>query len=376
MEIPFNNLTLMHAEVSDELHEAWTEISRSSKFIGGEVVGRFEAEWAKYCNVDYCVGVDSGTAALELTLRALGIGPGDEVIVPANTFIATASAVAAVGAQVVFVDVDDSNLLMTSVSVENALTRRTAGVIVVHLYGQPADMDSINKVAQTAGIVVIEDAAQAHGATWKGKPAGSLSDAGCFSFYPSKNLGAFGDAGAVITRDYGLASRVRSMGNYGRPPDSPYLHEVIGGNHRLDALQAAILSIKLKRLDAWNAARRNAADLYKSLLSGCAAQMVGTSKNACSSYHLAVIQTAHRDKLIQSLATNGIATGIHYPVPCHRQRAFLTEKTPWLPVVERAADRIISLPMFPNLTNAQIKYVAEAIHHSLANLEQEELSRI
>jgi dTDP-4-amino-4,6-dideoxygalactose transaminase len=376
MGIPFNDLFFMHAEVSDQLDEAWRELSRSSKFIGGEYVERFEAEWAQYCDVDYCVGLGSGTAALELTLRALGIGPGDEVIVPANTFIATASAVAAVGAQVVFVDVDVSTLLITAANVENALTRRTAGVMVVHLYGQPADMDSINRVARAAGIVVIEDAAQAHGATWRGKPVGSLSDAGCFSFYPGKNLGAFGDAGAVVTRDSGLANRIRSMSNHGRPPDSPHLHELIGSNHRLDALQAAILSIKLKRLDAWNAARRRAADRYKALLSGLAVEMVGTVEDACSSHHLTAIQAPHRDKLRRCLAAEGIASGIHYPVPCHRQRAFLTEKTPYLPVVECAADRILSLPMFPNLTDAQIGHVADGVHRALANLEQKEHSRV
>jgi dTDP-4-amino-4,6-dideoxygalactose transaminase len=372
MGIPFIDLSFMQAEVSDQLDEAWRELCRSSKFIGGEFVERFETEWAQYCGVEYCVGLGSGTAALELTLRGLGIGPGTEVIVPANTFIATAEAVAAVGAQVVFVDVDVSTLLITAANVENALTRRTAGVIVVHLYGQPADMESINSVARAAGIAVIEDAAQAHGATWRGKRVGSLSGAGCFSFYPGKNLGAFGDAGAVVTRDSALANRIRSMSNHGRPPDAPHLHELIGASHRLDALQAAILSVKLKRLDAWNAARRRAADRYETLLSGLAVQMVGTAEDACSSHHLTVIQTAHRDRLLQRLAAEGIASGIHYPVPCHRQRAFLTEKTPCLPVVERAADRILSLPMFPNLTDAQIERIADGVHRALANLEQEE----
>lgn len=370
--ISFIELSLMHAELIDQLDEAWRELSRSSKFIGGDVVECFEAEWAQYCGVEYCVGLGSGTAALELSLRALGIGPGDEVIVPANTFIATAAAVVAVGAEVVFVDVDASTLLITAANVENALTHRTAGVIVVHLYGQPSDMDSINQVARAAGIAVIEDAAQAHGATWRGKPAGSLSDVGCFSFYPGKNLGAFGDAGGVVTRDFALAARIRSLSNHGRPPDAPHLHEVIGANHRLDALQAKILSIKLKRLDAWNAARRHAADRYATLLSGLPVQMVGTAEGASSSHHLTVIQTAHRDKLRQSLAAEGIATGIHYPVPCHRQRAFLTEKAPRLPVVERAADRILSLPMFPNLTDAQIERIVDGVARALVNLEQEE----
>jgi dTDP-4-amino-4,6-dideoxygalactose transaminase len=368
--IPFNNLSLMHVEVSDELDEVWKEFISSSKFVGGEFVDRFEAEWAEYCGVEYCVGVSSGTAALELTLRGLGIGPGDEVIIPANTFIATASAVAAAGAQPVFVDVDASTLLINASIVESALTPRTAAVIVVHLYGQPADMDAINSVARSGAIRVIEDAAQAHGATWKGKRAGSLSDAGCFSFYPGKNLGAFGDAGAVVTRDFRLANRVRSMSNHGRPTDAPHLHDLIGANHRLDALQAAILSIKLKRLDDWNAARRRVADRYGTLLAHLPVQMAEIADGACSSHHLTVIQTAHRDKLRQRLAEEGIATGIHYPVSCHRQKAFLTKNPPRLPVTEQAADRILSLPMFPHLTDAEIERVVDCVNRALSNLKQ------
>jgi dTDP-4-amino-4,6-dideoxygalactose transaminase len=365
MEVPFLDLNSMHAEVSDELTDAWHRVRLSSTFVGGEFVERFEAQWAEYCGVAYCVGVSSGTAALELSLRALGIGAGSEVIIPANSFIATAAAVAAVGAEPVFVDVDATTLLMTAVSVSNALTARTAGVIVVQLYGQPADMDAVNQVARGAGIAVIEDAAQAHGATWKGKRTGSLSDVGCFSFYPGKNLGAFGDAGAVVTRDFGLASRVRSMSNHGRPPGRPHLHDVVGTNHRLDALQAAILSVKLKRLDAWNADRRRAAQLYQTLLTDLPVEFVGTAAGACSSYHLAVIQAAHRDELRQRLIAEGISTGIHYPIPCHRQRAFLTHQTPSLPAVERAANRILSLPMFPHLTDVQITHVADAIDRAL-----------
>src|SRR5262249_55117468 len=206
-----------------------------------------------------CVGVGSGTAALELTLSALGLGRGDEVIVPANTFIATAAAVAAVGARVVFVDVDPSTLLITAEILKQAITGRTAAVIAVHLFGQPADMDSVARVASSAGIAVVEDAAQAHGACWRGKKAGSLSHAGCFSFYPAKNLGAFGDAGAVVTNDLALAERIRSLSNHGRSHENPYRHDLVGANHRLDALQAAILSVKLRRLDAWNTGRRRAA---------------------------------------------------------------------------------------------------------------------
>jgi dTDP-4-amino-4,6-dideoxygalactose transaminase len=365
MRIPFLDLRSMHTEVADELHAAWNEVTRSAKFVGGEFVERFEAEWAGYCGVRHCVGVSSGTAALELCLRALGIGPGNEVIVPANTFIATAEAVAAVGAEPVFVDVDPSTLLVTASGVAHALTPRTAGVIAVHMYGQPADMDSINCVARAAGIVVIEDAAQAHGATWKGKRAGSLSHAGCFSFYPGKNLGAFGDAGAVVSDDSALVDRIRVLSNHGRPPGAPHLHDLVGGNDRLDALQAAILMVKLKRLDTWNAARRRAAERYEEMLADLPVQLLRTAEGACSSYHLMVIQTAGRNELRQRLLAEGVSTGIHYPIPCHRQRSFLSYDTSSLPAAEALADRILSLPMFPHLKNAQIDHVAEAIRRAV-----------
>jgi dTDP-4-amino-4,6-dideoxygalactose transaminase len=355
----------MHAEVRDDLEEAWRRVSSSGQFIGGEAVENFESEWADYCGTKYCVGVGSGTAALELTLAALRLGRGDEVIVPANTFIATAAAVAAVGARTVFVDVDPSTLLITAEILKQAITSRTAAVIVVHLYGQPADMDCINQVASSAGIAVLEDAAQAHGACWRGKKAGSLSRAGCFSFYPGKNLGAFGDAGAVVTNDCALAERIRSLSNHGRSHNNPYRHDLVGANHRLDALQAAILSVKLKHLDAWNAGRRRAADAYAAALAGLPVQLIDTGPDASSCHHLAVVQTPHRDEVRQALAAEQISTGLHYPIPCHRQTPFVTERGPPLPVVETAADRILSLPMFPHLTDAQISSVADAISRAL-----------
>ncbi len=369
MTVPFLDLSSMHAELSDELDAVWGQVSRSGTFIGGEFVDRFEAEWAAYCDVRHCVGLSSGTAALELALTALGIGPGDDVIVPANTFVATAAAVAAVGAKPVFVDIDPSTLLMTGAGVEAAVTARTAAVIAVHLYGQPVDMDTIRRVASAAGIAVIEDAAQAHGATWAGRRTGGLSDVGCFSFYPGKNLGAFGDAGAVVTEGWALAERIRSLSNHGRARGNPHRHELRGSNHRLDALQAAILSVKLKRLDAWNAGRRRAAKCYEAALAGLPVEWVKGAAGACSNHHLAVVQAPHRDELRQRLAAEGIGTGIHYPVPCHRQPVFLPENTPPLPVVERAADRILSLPMSPHLREAAMGRVADAIGRALAELE-------
>jgi dTDP-4-amino-4,6-dideoxygalactose transaminase len=303
-----------------------------------------------------------------LALTGLGIGAGDEVIIPASTFVATAAAVAAAGATPIFVDVDPATLLMTASAVEAAITSRTAAVIVVHLYGQPADMDSIRRVAAAAGIAVVEDAAQAHGATWNGQRAGALGDIGCFSFYPGKNLGAFGDAGAVVTNDPALAARIRSISNHGRVPNDAQRHEVLGGNHRLDGLQAAVLSVKLTRLDAWNAARRHAAGLYEARLAELPVELTKTAAAARSSHHLFVIQTSQREELRRRLAVDGIATGVHYPVPCHRQPAFLSEKTPRLPVAERAADRVLSLPMFPHLGESDIKRVAAAIERALAEL--------
>jgi dTDP-4-amino-4,6-dideoxygalactose transaminase len=368
MKIPLVDLQSMHAEVRDELDEAWRQVSLSGQFVGGEAVENFESKWADYCGTEYCVGVGSGTVALQLTLAALGLGRGDEIIVPANTFIATAEAVAAVGARIAFVDVHPAKLLITAEILKRAITSRTAAVIAVHLYGQPADMDSISQVASSAGIAVIEDAAQAHGASWRGKKAGSLSHAGCFSFYPGKNLGAFGDGGAVVTNDRAVAERIRSLRDHGRSQDNPYRHELVGGTHRLDALQAAVLSVKLKRLDAWNAGRRRAADAYAASLAGLPVQLVDTGPDASSCYHLAVVQTPHRDEVRQALAAEQISTGLHYPIPCHRQTPFMTRRVSSLPVVEAAADRVLSLPMFPHLTNAQIRSVADAIFRSLSKV--------
>jgi dTDP-4-amino-4,6-dideoxygalactose transaminase len=361
MKVRFLDMSAMHAELVPELDDAWRKISRSGQFIGGEFVERFELEWAGYCGAAHSVGVASGTAALELGLAALGIGAGDEVILPANTFFATAEAVFAVGATPVFIDVDPSTLLMNAAGVKGAITKRTAAVIVVHLYGQPPNMDAIEKVARAAGLAIIEDAAQAHGATWRNRKAGSMSDVGCFSFYPGKNLGAFGDAGAVTTNDPVVAERIRSLRNHGRSPHDHGRHDYVGGNHRLDELQAAVLSIKLRRLDSWNASRERVASCYRSLLAALPIELLEIAPGARSSNHLFVIQSEHRDDLQRRLQAQGIGTGIHYPVPCHRQPALRSSKTPLLPVAERSARRLLSLPMGPHLTPSDSVRVAEAI---------------
>lgn len=369
MTIPFLDLHAMHEEISDELDLAWSQARASCGFVGGLAVSRFEAEWADYCGTRHCVGVGSGTAALELTLRGLGIGPGDEVLVPANSFIATANAVVAVGARPVFADVDPGTLLLTPADLRQAITPRTAAVMVVHLYGQPADMDAINGIAMTAGIAVIEDAAQAHGATWRGCRAGGLSAAGCFSFYPGKNLGAFGDAGAVVTNDWSLAERVRALSNHGRRSGDPYCHEIVGANHRMDAIQAAVLSAKLARLEGWNAGRRRAAARYADALSGLPVRLVKQADGACSSHHLAVIRTPRRALLRRALDEQGIMTAVHYPIACHLQAPFAGQGTPPLPATERAAQEVLSLPMFPHLTDAQIRRVADAVGCALTERE-------
>lgn len=360
MTIPFLDIRAMHAEVTSDLDAAWSEVTHTGAFVGGPHVDRFEDEWARYCSARYAVGVANGTDALGLSLEALGIGRGDEVIVPANTFIATAAAVARVGATPVFVDVAPDTLLMSADHVRSALTPRTAAVMVVHLYGQPADITGITSVARNAGIAVIEDAAQAHGARWEGRRVGGLSDVGCFSFYPGKNLGALGDGGAVVTNDEGLARRIRSLGNHGRG-SSKYLHEAAGTNSRLDGLQAALLSVKLRRLDEWNRGRRKAAERYQALLTPLPVQVVDVDPRAEPVHHLFVLRTIHRDQLVAGLGEAGIGHGIHYPVPCHLQKAFGELPKSRLPVSEGAAGEMLSLPMWPQITDGQIHKVVDRI---------------
>jgi dTDP-4-amino-4,6-dideoxygalactose transaminase len=355
----------MNQELYDELDSVWKQVSRSSKFITGEFVERFEEQWAAYCGTSYCVGVASGTVALQLALTALGIGSSNEVIVPANTFFATVEAVLAVGATPVFVDVDPSTLLMTAMAVRQAITKNTAAVVAVHLYGQPVDMDSLKRVTDAARISLLEDASQAHGSSWRGRRAGSFGHIGCFSFYPSKNLGAFGDAGAIVTSDWALAEKVRALGNHGRTRGDHYRHDYVGGNHRLDELQAAVLSVKLRKLDRWNASRRRVADWYKKLLVELPVGLVQEAEGASSNCHLAVIETADRDHVKRSLAVHGVQTSIHYPIPCHKQPALRRAHGKVFPVTEAAATRILSLPMGPHVTKNEAEKVVDAIKRSL-----------
>jgi dTDP-4-amino-4,6-dideoxygalactose transaminase len=365
-EVPFTDLAAMTREVRADIEAGWARVLRSGRFIGGEAVEEFEQAWAAYCGVPHAVGVANGTDALQLALSALGIGAGDEVIVPANTFVATAEAVVLAGATPRFADVSPGTLLLTPEQLEAAVTDRTRAVIVVHLYGQMPDMDALCQAAARVGLAVIEDAAQAHGATWRGLAAGSIGTIGCFSFYPAKNLGAFGDAGAVVTADADLARRISCLRDHGRAESSHYRHELVGTNSRLDALQAVVLTAKLARLDDWTQARRRAVAGYRAALAGSAARMVEELPGSQGVYHLAVVRVPGRERVERRLAAMGIQTGIHYPVPCHRQAPYLSFADGRLPSAEEAAAEILSLPIFPHISDGQVARVCEAVHEAIA----------
>jgi dTDP-4-amino-4,6-dideoxygalactose transaminase len=363
--IPLVDLTAMSRQVRPALDRLWSDLNESSAFIGGEYVERFEEKWARYCGTRQAVGLANGTDAIELSLRALGIGPGYEVIVPANTFIATAEAVLLAGATPRFADVDPDTLLLTAESVDPVLTNRTAAVIAVHLYGAMPDMEKLQELCRDRGLVLIEDAAQAHGAAWSGRRAGSFGAVGCFSFYPAKNLGAFGDAGAVVTNDGRLAERIRQLGNHGRLARAPHRHYVVGRNSRLDALQACVLSAKLALLDEWNARRRDLVEAYRSRLATGGARMVRVDDRCQAAYHQNVVRLRRRDDVREVLGLQGIETGIHYPIPCHLQGPYRGYASEPLPVAELAAEEILSLPMFPHLTMGQVDRVSAVLNEAL-----------
>jgi dTDP-4-amino-4,6-dideoxygalactose transaminase len=360
-DVPFLDLAPMTREIRAALDAAWDQALTTSGFVGGPAVEAFEQAWADYCGTTQAVGVANGTDALELVLRALDIGPGDEVVVPANTFVATAEAVVLAGATPRFADVDPETLLLTPDSLAEALTPRTRAVLVVHLYGQVADMDALLEATSAAGILLIEDAAQAHGATWRGRPAGSFGVAGGFSFYPGKNLGAFGDGGAVVTSDPALAARLRVLRDHGRALGTHYEHAELGRNSRLDALQAAVLSAKLPRLDAWNAARRAVVQRYEECLDGELLRGVRTAPGAEHVHHLAVVRSPEREAVRALLHERGVRTATHYPTPCHLQPPYRQFADRPLPVAERAAGEILSLPVFPHMTDEQVDQVCAAL---------------
>jgi dTDP-4-amino-4,6-dideoxygalactose transaminase len=365
--VPLFDLSAMSAEVDEAIQKGWKAIMRSRRFIGGPYVDRFEHDWAAYCGTGEAIGVANGTDALEITIRALDIGPGDEVILPTNTFTATAEAVAMTGARPRFVDVDPESLLLSPETIMPAINGRTAAIVIVHLYGHMPDMGAILRLASARGLAVIEDAAQAHGSTWRGQKAGSFGTAGCFSFYPGKNLGAYGDGGAIVTDDTELAGKIRSAGNHGRSNTSKYAHDLAGRNSRLDALQAVVLSTKLPRLDAWNASRRKAIAIYSDRLQERASCMVAATGESISAYHQNVIRVRDRARVRRELLRREIETDIHYPTPLHSM-GFYGHRTGPLPVAELAANEVLSLPLFPSITSEQIDRVCSHLRDVLGDV--------
>lgn len=372
MQVPFLDLKAQYRQIADEVLPVVTTAMQNGMFIGGENVSGFEAEFAAFCETEHCVGVNSGTDALRFALMALGIKAGDEVATVPNTFIATTEAISQTGACPVFVDVDPDTCTMDPNHLEACIQRRRAqgarltAVVPVHLYGQPADMDTIDDIARRHDLIVVEDACQAHGAVYKGRKAGAMGAAGCFSFYPGKNLGAFGEGGAVVTNDADTAHTIAMIRDHGQ--QRKYVHAMEGYNGRLDAIQAGVLRIKLKHLAEWNRLRRRHAAAYDERLASIS--KVAPVKQAAgreSVYHLYVIHVDERDRLQQHLNEKGIATGLHYPIPLHLQQAYvhLGYQKGDFPAAENSATHLLSLPMFPELTEEQIDYVVEEIKNGI-----------
>ncbi len=371
MKVPFLDLKSQYLSIKDEIQAALNQVLESTAFAGGPFVTQFEKQFAEFCGCKHGVGVGSGTDALWLTLLALGIGEGDEVITVPNTFIATAEAISYCGATPVFVDVDGHTLTMDPSKLEEYVRSRNSqpgtrnrikAVIPVHLFGQTANMDPIMEVARRYNLFVLEDSCQAHGSEYKGKRAGSMGVAGCFSFYPGKNLGAYGEAGAIVTNNDALAEKIMMLRDHGQA--KKYYHEWIGWNARMDGFQGAVLTVKLKYLSKWNEARRDHARKYNTLLAGInKIHLPVEAPYSRHIYHIYAIQTPKRDGLISYLGEKGISCGIHYPVPVHLQKAysFLKLKNGGYPVAERCCAELVSLPMYPELRDEQIEYVASEI---------------
>jgi dTDP-4-amino-4,6-dideoxygalactose transaminase len=361
MKVQFVDLRSAYLEVGAELDAAYKKFMTEGRYVLGPELSAFENEFADYCGATDCVGVGSGTEALWLTLLAYGIGPGDEVITAPNSFIATVLAIEQAGAVPVLADVDPYSYNLDPGAAEAAITSRTRAIMPVHLFGRCAEMDSLRTIARKHGLVLIEDAAQAHGALYGGRRAGALGDAACFSFYPTKNLGAFGQGGAIVTRDESLAQKLRSLRNYGQR--QRYYHAVTGYNSRLDDLQAAFLRVHLRQLDRWNAARRERAGWYRECLADSALTLPEEPAEGAPVYHLFVVRSQRRDSLKQYLEQAGVDCLIHYPVPIHRQQAFEHRSFAGqsFPVTERAAAEILSLPMHPWLSRAMIEHVADVV---------------
>lgn len=361
MNIPFVDLKANYKSFKREIDEAIKKVIASSSFILGSEVEKFERDFANYCGCKYAVGLDNGSSALELGMRALGIREGDEIITPANSFIASSSAITFVGAKPVWVDVDINTYNIDPKLIEKKISKKTKAIMPVHLYGQPADIDSIMKIAKKYKLMIIEDACQAHGAVYKGRKVGSFGDFAAFSFYPSKNLGAFGDAGVIVTNSKDLYEKVATMRNYGQ--SKKHFHDYLAWNRRTDGIQAAILNVKLKFLNKCNNLRRKNAKIYYKYLKNLPVVTPSELDFLMHVYHLYVIRARKRDQLVEFLRKKGIATGIHYPIPIHLQKAyrFAGFKKGSFPVTEKLSKEVVSLPMYPELGEIQIKYVSRCI---------------
>ncbi len=364
--IPFADLKQQYHSIKPEIDAAIQGVLESSQFILGAEVAAFEREFAACCGAAHGIGVNSGTSALHLALLAAGVGPGDEVITVPFTFVATVAAICYTGARPVYVDIDPVSYTMDPAKLEAAITARTKVIMPVHLYGQPADMDPILEIARRHGITVIEDAAQAHASLYKGRPAGSLAAMACFSFYPGKNLGAYGEGGMVVTGNADYADTIRKLRDWGQ--STRYYHDLRGFNYRLEGMQGAILRVKLRHLERWTEARRAAARLYQEQLAGLEIALPHEMPYARHVFHVFAICAPGRDELVRDLQAAGVQTGIHYPIPVHLQKAYRDERygVGAFPVSEFVASRVLSLPLFPEMTADQIGEVCRAISHSVA----------
>lgn len=361
MKIPFVSFDVMHDEIKLELNNSFKEVLNSNWYIRGENVRQFENEFSKYCKAEHAIGCGNGLDALILILKAYGIGRNDEVIVPANTFIATALAVSYTGAKVVLVDCDEYyNIDISKIS--DKITKNTKAIIAVHLYGMPANMDKLSILAKDNNLILIEDAAQAHGAIYKGKKIGSIGDAAAFSFYPGKNLGALGDGGAVVTNDKDIAKKVKILSNYGS--EIKYSHKFKGLNSRLDEMQAAFLRIKLNKLEDWNEFRKRVANIYLKKIKNSNVILPKLNKDSSSVWHLFVIRTSKRDELREYLTNKGIETAIHYPIPIHKQEAYIeySNQIGSYPNSEKFADEMLSLPLYYGIKDEEIDYICNKIN--------------
>lgn len=361
MKVPYFDLKAQYDGLRDEILVALDRVCRNASFILGEEVSQFEREFAAYCEVKHCVALNTGTSALHLALLAAGVGPGDEVITTANTFVATVEAISYTGARPVLVDIEPATANIDVERIEGAITNRTKAIIPVHLYGRPADIDSISKIAENRGLTVIEDACQAHGARFRGTRVGGFGLAAAFSFYPGKNLGAYGEGGALTTNDDRVAALARALRSHGET--SRYIHAHIGYNYRMDGFQGAVLRIKLKHLDAWTTRRREIVHLYGERLAKARVNLPQDDPRDESVYHLFVVYADRRDAVRSALEARGVGTAIHYPEPLHLQTAYasLGHRPGSFPHTERACDRVFSMPLFPEMTNDQVEYAAAAL---------------